>query len=426
MSEEVKNIRLSKAAREFNVGTSTIVEFLAKKGQNIDPSPNTKLTEEQYALVVKEYQGEKEVKKNADQLGNIAFKGKTITVETTEKPKVVEEEEEIVSIKSNILPKAEVKAEVKEQPKVEVKEEPKAEVKEKKIESKEEPVIKFNVVGKIDLDGGKKAKAQKGDGQPGNTGKKEEKPQPKAEKPAQPAKPVETPKPAQPKPQPKPAQPAQPQAPAQPEKPAQPAPKAEDEDNFIPTKFTKLEGPKIVDKIELPVEYRGKGKPAATSGEDKKDKKKKRKRIGNSPVNPNEIAGADKPKDKGGKPQQGGKQQGQGGKPGKDEKRGKDRFKKGKQPVFEEKPELSDEDIQKQIKETLARLSPLGKSKTSKHRREKRHNIQNELEEERMHEMEEQKILKVTEFVTANELATLMNIPVTKVIATCMSLGMFV
>ena len=103
MSEEVKNIRLSKAAREFNVGTSTIVEFLAKKGMSIDPSPNSKLTEEQYALVVKEYQGEKEVKKNADQLGNIAFKGKTITVETTEKPKVIEEEEDIVSIKSNIL-----------------------------------------------------------------------------------------------------------------------------------------------------------------------------------------------------------------------------------------------------------------------------------------------------------------------------------
>ena len=103
MSEEVKNIRLSKAAREFNVGTSTIVEFLAKKGMSIDPSPNTKLTEEQYALVVKEYQGEKEVKKNADQLGNIAFKGKTITVETTEKPKAIEEEEEIISIKSNIL-----------------------------------------------------------------------------------------------------------------------------------------------------------------------------------------------------------------------------------------------------------------------------------------------------------------------------------
>ena len=435
MSEEVKNIRLSKAAREFNVGTSTIVEFLAKKGMSIDPSPNSKLTPEQYALVVKEYQGEKEVKKNADQLGNIAFKGKTITVETTEKPKVVEEEEEIVSIKSNILStentdkkEKEEKKEItdnrekiiEEKKKIEDKEEKKEEKIEKKKEDKTE-AIKLNVVGKIDLDGGKKAKAQKGDGQPKDAGKKEEKPQlkqPKEEKPAQPVKPE------------KPVQPAQPVKQVQPVQPAQQEQPEDDSDvdvNFIPTKFTKLEGPKILDKIELPVEHKGKGKPVATSGEDKKDKKKKRKRIGNSPVNPNEVAGADKPKDKGGKQQgQGGKPQGQGGKPGKDEKRGKDRFKKGKQPIFEEKPELSDEEIQKQIKETLARLSPLGKSKTSKHRREKRHNIQNELEEERMHEMEEQKVLKVTEFVTANELATMMNIPVTKVIATCMSLGMFV
>ena len=436
MSEEVKNIRLSKAAREFNVGTSTIVEFLAKKGMSIDPSPNTKLTEEQYALVVKEYQGEKEVKKNADQLGNIAFKGKTITVETTEMPKIQEEEEEIISIKSNILPKSEdkkvdsgvkeakdksekIKEEKKEEKKQEKQEEKKEEKKEEKVEEKKDVIeekkeekieaIKLNVVGKIDLDGGKKAKEQKGNGQPGNAGKKEEskpKPQqPKEEKTVQQVKPV-----------------------PQEKKEQQPQPTANtaNDDNFIPTKFKKLEGPKIIDKIELPVEHKGKNKPVATSGEDKKDKKKKRKRIGNGPVNPNEIAGADKPKDKGSKPQQGGKQQGQGGKPGKDEKRGKDRFKKGKQPIFEEKPELSDEEIQKQIKETLARLSPLGKSKTSKHRREKRHNIQNELEEERMHEMEEQKVLKVTEFVTANELATLMNIPVTKVIATCMSLGMFV
>ena len=413
MSEEVKNIRLSKAAREFNVGTSTIVEFLAKKGFNIDPSPNTKLSPDEYALVVKEYQGEKEVKKNADQLGSIAFKGKTITVETTEKPKAVEEEEEIVSIKSNILPKTEVK---EEKPKAEKPKEEKPKVEKPKDDSVKD-AIKLNVVGKIDLDGGKKAKEQKGNGQPGNDGKKEEnapKQQPKEEKPVQPEKPKQQDKPVQPE---KPAQ-------TEKQQPVQPEATADNDDNFIPTKFKKLEGPKIVDKIELPVEHKGKSKqqaPAALG-----DKKKKRKRIGNGPVNPNEIAGADKPKDKGGKPQQGGKPQGQGGKPGKDEKRSKDRFKKGKQPIFEEKPELSDEEIKKQIKETLARLEPMGKSKTSKHRREKRHNIQNELEEERMHEIEEQKVLKVTEFVTANELATLMNIPVTKVIATCMSLGMFV
>ena len=413
MSEEVKNIRLSKAAREFNVGTSTIVEFLAKKGFNIDPSPNTKLSPDEYALVVKEYQGEKEVKKNADQLGSIAFKGKTITVETTEKPKAVEEEEEIVSIKSNILPKTEVK---EEKSKAEKPKEEKPKVEKPKDDSVKD-AIKLNVVGKIDLDSGKKAKEQKGNGQPGNDGKKEEnapKQQPKEEKPVQPEKPKQQDKPVQPE---KPAQ-------TEKQQPVQPEATADNDDNFIPTKFKKLEGPKIVDKIELPVEHKGKSKqqaPAALG-----DKKKKRKRIGNGPVNPNEIAGADKPKDKGGKPQQGGKPQGQGGKPGKDEKRSKDRFKKGKQPIFDEKPELSDEEIKKQIKETLARLEPMGKSKTSKHRREKRHNIQNELEEERMHEMEEQKVLKVTEFVTANELATLMNIPVTKVIATCMSLGMFV
>ena len=443
MSEEIKNIRLSKAAREFNVGTSTIVEFLAKKGYNIDPSPNSKLTPEQYALVVKEYQGEKEVKKNADQLGNISFKGKTITVETTEQPVVVEEEEEVVAIKTNIIQeKDDIEIKEKEKEKKDEAQIEKIEEKTDKEEKKEDEkrvieAIKLNVVGKIDLDDNKKAKEHKGNGQPGNNGKEEEiKVQPKVDKPVKEVKPAQpkqqqkNEKPAQPQ---KPVQPVQPAQPVQPQKPAQPAANADGEINFIPTKFKKLEGPKIIDKIELPTEHKSKGKqPIASSGDEKfsKDKKKKRKRIGNSPVNPNEIAGQDRPKDnnKGGKPQGGGNNQGgkQGGKPGGNEKRQKDRFKKGKHSVIEEKPELTQEEIQKQIKETLARLSPLGKSKTSKHRREKRHNIQNELEEVRMHEMEEQKTLKVTEFVTANELATMMNIPVTKVISTCMSLGMFV
>lgn len=470
MSEEVINIRLSKAAREFNVGTSTIVEFLTKKGYKIDSSPNTKLTAEQYALVVKEYQGEKEVKKNADQLGNIAFKGKTITVENSENP-VVEEEEETVAIKTNILQnkaeakevkenvkeetkvevkkevenkaksevtaeakneaKTEVKPEVKPEIKPEVKSEVKTEVKkevekevvkeaetpkeEVKAESKPEG-IKLNVIGKIDLDGNKKAKEHKGIGQSENEGKKEEKKAPKkiekVEEPAKVEKQVKA------------------EEPAKVAEPAQSETKTESDFNFIPTKVKKLEGPKIIDKIDLPVEHKSKGKPVASSDEKfGKDKKKKRKRIGNSPVNPNEVAGQDKPKDgKGGKPdkgkQQGGKFQDKGDKQDKGEKR-KDHFKKGRQPVIEER-ELTDDEIKNQIKETLARLSPLGKSKTSKHRREKRHNIQNELEEERMHEMEEQKVLRVTEFVTANELATMMNIPVTKVIGTCMSLGIFV
>ncbi|MGN0033118.1 MAG: translation initiation factor IF-2 [Candidatus Limimorpha sp.] len=524
MSEEIINIRLSKAAKEFNVGTSTIVEFLAKKGFNIDPSPNSKLTAEQYALVVKEYQGEKEVKKNADQLGNLTFRGKTITVETTEKQSPIIEEDEVntVSIKTTIIhnkeenePSQKTSTDVKKSP--EIKQEaarPKEEKQQPKVEKPEEPVavkpaepvetpkaekteapavpaaetvkvtqekndvekktdehFKINVVGKIELPETKKAKENRGNGQPINNGKKEESNQQpkhsqhvKPAQTAQPAKkekqeqPVQTAKPAKTEQTNKPAPAAQQQKQPQPTQPAntaattktptQPA-KSDVDINFIPTQFKKLEGPKIIDKIELPTERKSKGKqPIASSGDDKfsKDKKKKRKRIGNSPVNPNEVSGQDKPKNNnkqqnqgGNKPQgQGGnKPQGQGGqtqqgnKPqnsGKnnDNRKNNDRFKKGKQPVIEEKVELTDEEIQKQIKETLARLSPLGKSKTSKHRREKRQNIHNEIEEERMHELEEKKVLKVTEFVTANELATMMNIPVTKVISTCMSLGMFV
>lgn len=526
MSEEIINIRLSKAAKEFNVGTSTIVEFLAKKGFNIDPSPNSKLTAEQYALVVKEYQGEKEVKKNADQLGNLTFKGKTITVETTEKPNTVEEEEaHTISIKTTIIhekeeietpqkaapnvkkpaePKHEpVKpSEEKQQPKEEKKEQPVIEttsepVNTQPVEKNEAPTtpiiepekekivdvaeekktdehIKINVVGKIDLPETKKAKENKGNGQPVNNGKKEDSnqqpKQPQTVKPNNAAQNNKKEKQEQIVPTVKPAKPEQPAKPASSQQQKQPQPakqpeaqktttspatgtnasaeKKDSDINFIPTQFMKLEGPKIIDKIELPAERKPKGKqPIASSGDDKfsKDKKKKRKRIGNAPVNPNEVNGQDRPKNNnkqqnqgGNKPQvQGGnKQQGQGGQPqgNKQQNAGKnnenrknnDRFKKGKQPVIEEKVELTDEEIQKQIKETLARLSPLGKSKTSKHRREKRQNIHNEIEEERLHELEEKKVLKVTEFVTANELATMMNIPVTKVISTCMSLGMFV
>ena len=88
--------------------------------------------------------------------------------------------------------------------------------------------------------------------------------------------------------------------------------------------------------------------------------------------------------------------------------------------------EISEEDIQRQIKETMQRLEPLGKTKAAKRRREKRQHIQEEHLEQERQELEQQKILKVTEFITANELATLMNIPVTQIISTCMSVGLFV
>ena len=95
MSEETNfSIRLSKAAKEFNVGKDTIVEFLAKKGFQVDPSPNTKLTADMYALLVKEYQGEKDVKNEAMKLGNLSYKGGSVSVDSAlQSPKTVDEED---------------------------------------------------------------------------------------------------------------------------------------------------------------------------------------------------------------------------------------------------------------------------------------------------------------------------------------------
>ena len=502
MSEDLKNnIRLSKAAKEFNIGMSTIIEFLGKKGYQLDSSPNTKLNGEMYALLVKEYQGEKEVKKNADQLGDFSYKGKSITVEsvknddskddfedeevtiringsiTEDKPKkapvekAVEKKEEKPQeeVKAKVEPKVEAPKEEVVTPKAEVKEvkpaetiveaAPKAEVKEvaaepkKETEVTEKPVaaepkkdintnnsdkknnsgIHINVVGKIPLED-KKSKDKK-DNKQKNSDNRQQTTDNRPQQQVKPAVQAQAQAQVQSQSQNQGQNQVQAQTQGQEQKPV----------NFIRTEVKKLEGPKILDKIELPTERKPKAKqPVASSGDDSKgfgkDKKKKRKRIGaegsvansegnnNNANNNNNNKGGNNNANKNNNNNN--NKQG-GAKPNDDKRNDKrnnknDKFKKPVKPVVEEKVELSDEEIQKQIKETLARLSPLGKSKTSKHRREKRHNIANELEEERLQEMEDKKILKVTEFVTANELANMMNIPVTKVISTCMSLGVFV
>ena len=501
MSEDLKNnIRLSKAAKEFNISPAMIVEFLGKKGHKVESSPNTKLNGEMYALLVKEYQGEKEVKKNADQLGDFSYKGKSISIDSArkneeasndfeeeevtirfngsmsddkqkkaqaEKPVEKKEEKPQEEVKAKVEPKTEAKVETKAEevvaPKEEVKEAktaetiveaPKAaEVKEaaaepkKEIEVAEKTVVSepkkeintnsdkknnsgihINVVGKIPLED-KKSKDKRDNKQQSTVNRQQTTDNRQVAKPAVPS---QTQNQTQTQAQVQVQTQTQTQTQGQEQKPV----------NFIPTQVKKLEGPKILDKIELPSERKPKAKqPVASSGDDNKgfgkDKKKKRKRIGtegsvansegNNSNNANNNNKGNNNVNKNNNANNNNKQG--GGKPGdnrNNDKRKNDKFKKPVKPVVEEKVELSDEEIQKQIKETLARLSPLGKSKTSKHRREKRHNIANEMEEERLHEMEEKKILKVTEFVTANELANMMNIPVTKVISTCMSLGVFV
>ena len=174
MSEETNfTIRLSKAVKEFNVGRDTIVEFLAKKGFQVENTPNTKLTADMYALLVKEYQGEKEVKNEAMKLGNLSYKGGSVSVDSAlQSPKTVDEEDhDEVIIRTNTIssptkktakPAAEPEKVVakeeapKETPK-EVEPETKAPEKvepEKKPETKEETSsgISLNIVGKIDLE----------------------------------------------------------------------------------------------------------------------------------------------------------------------------------------------------------------------------------------------------------------------------------
>lgn len=452
MSEgSVTSTRLSKAAREFNIATSTIVEFLMKKGFQVDPNPNSRISPEMYALLLKEFQSEKQVKEEAQKIGIDHAGRKTITADEVVKRTVDEEDDfdtdeliiknvtnqyvDLKTIRPTEKPEAEkpvavpdvkpVPADVVTPVEKPVDEKPESFVAKEVVsadpvvaESKVKPDAaiaspvseesqdiqpervdgELRIIGKIDLDSinqrtkpDRKSKAQKQkEAEEKRLAQKEHK-NVKAQEPAKPVtlEPVKAEEPPK-------TEKVPPTAPVQqtPERAV----------NFLPTEVRKLEGPKILDKIELPVERKGKPKPVASSTDDKlsaSQKKKKRKRIRNK---------AQETDDKARTP----------------DKAPLHKSKASQQPRREEKPELTEEDIQRQIKETLARLSPLGKSKTSKHRRQKRESVSHHMQEEMARMEQDRSKLKVTEFVTANELATMMNVPVNKVIATCMSLGMFV
>jgi len=477
-----KPIRLSKAAREFNVGISTIVEYLAKKGVDISSSPNTKLEPDMYQLLENEFAAQKSVKEEALKIG-IEFKDhRTISIEDQVKSEGDDESDDMddeVFITDTSISKKEAKEKTAEkesedneeqektvpaeektvaEPKVieEVKaaEEkastPKPDVDDKKDEKKpadkvvseekvestpekaevskeedakdepahtdEEDKSTLKVLDTIDLDSiNQKTKPTKKSA----AEKKKEREQKKLEEQAKKeASTLEKKK-------------ADENAKAQAEKlkketaekaeakAADTAAKAEAEkkekekepgkDNFIKTKFQKLTGPTIVDKIDLPVE---KKKPVASSKDPVSADKRKKRRKRISPSSSSQV-----------KTDQKQQQQQRKAKPGDDRgQRGKTR--KGKKERT--RPEISDEDVQKQIKETLAKLTGGGKSKAVKHRRDKRQTASQQRQKEIEQQELDKHVLKVTEFVTANELASMMDVQVTEVISTCMSLGMFV
>ena len=408
------SFRLNKVAKDFNVGVQTLVEYLAKKGHQVEPSPNTKISEEQYELLATAFQGERKVKEEADKI-ELMTSGANRIVEISDKPQAEVEPEEVI-IKNYSAPKS---AGTAPEPEPVQDEEPlpvEEPVQKKKevavVEEKEEATVPepaqqetsadaspFKVVDKIDLSAinqrmrpDKKKKAKKGE-------KKEE------------PKPEPAPKAAKPKPEPKPEPLPEPEPEPEPvkvEAPAKPEPE------FIETQYQKLEGPKVLDKIDL--------SQFSKDGADTPGSKRKRKHTKKEAVSAQEVKkiGAEVAK-KENKEREKAKKESQKNAAKQDVAGKKKKKKEEKKPV-----EIDDNEIEKQIRDTLARLSPMGKSKTSKHNREKRQKVHAQMEEELQHEMEQQNVLQVTEFVTANELATMMNVPVTKIIATCMSVGIFV
>lgn len=457
MEEAGKGIRLSKAAKELNVGLQHIVDYLHKKGIPIDSNPNTKLTPEIFAVLQKEYQSDIKVKEEAQKIGLDSSPRETISIDdkfTVKKEKEQEEEPEELYIRKTHLdfekpkpekgkkiskpaePEPEKEELIKEEVPVSVEEtvtqeivpepvvvppvisealeEPAPEVKETPDAEPiitEEPIEETGpkILGKIDLDnlfpkvkGGKK-------------GKGAEKPKPEEPEPVTPViekeeETIELPKETEPIIQDldeKIEEDIEIKETAPEEENLVEEEEIEEKiiepvrnPNFIRTQTPKLEGPVILGKIELPVEK----KPIASSSDDKlKSKKKKRKRIKKQV-----IAVEQEPAEQ---------------RDTRIKKVSKDRRSSAKEPI---KAELSDEDIQKQIKETLARLSGTGKSKASKYRRAKRDQVSQHLIEEQAKLEEDKRIIKCTEFVTANELALMMNVQVTDVISTCMSLGLMV
>jgi len=457
MSDD-KPIILFKAVKELNVGIATAVEFLEKKGFSVENKPTTKLSRDMYNALLKEFQGDKIVKEEANQIviGKIRRDEPEVAEKAVEAPrKNVEFENEGILIKNlnTYSPPAEkAKEEVPAKPAVEQKAEDKAE---------EGALPGVKIVGKINLDDlNSKTRPVKKEESPvvepvapvvqeaPKEVQKEEAPveKPAAEpvKPVAEEKPVEISKPAEEQKVAEPVKPVEvpvakaPEPVAPRETPAAPKP---EETEVIKARSVKLSGPNIIGKITLPVTPERKSQPIASSGDsaDAKRKRKRKKTPGGHPGQP------------GTQPQAGGQQQaGQaGGQPGQQRtpptftnrpdfrnntnntaNRPNFRNNKPGAPAGGPKEEPTEKEIQDQIKATLARLSGAGKSgkfaQRAKLRRQKRDDVAMSADEAAMEQELQSKVLKVTEFVTANELAAMMDEPVTKIIATCMSLGMFV
>ena len=405
-----RKLRLIQVAKEFNVGLNTITDFLHKKGIKSDGAPNTQVDAETYAVLEKEFGGNRPATAARDSIRErIAQKQTTITIEGSKKPE--REEEKEVVIKSNVI---NVRDEI-QQPKF---------------------------LGKIDLDA--KPKAASAPAPKAEAAAPAETKRPETPKP-EPAKPAEAPEAEKPQPEPQPVEKAaekpaekpaekavEKAAPAAERQPAaEPAaPKAEEskpeapKDNVFRPEIVPLAGPQVLGTMDVSGFVPG--------------GKHKRKRLSKEKVDVTKAQKGSGQSGQGG--QNRGGQNGQGGQGGPNRgaqgPRGmqnqprpgegrRNKNKKNNQPVI--RPEVSDEEVSKQIKDTLARLTAKGAKNTgAKHRRDKREAAAERMNEEMERSVQERSTLKVTEFVTVSELATMMDVSPTEVITACMNLGLMV
>jgi len=416
--------KISKIARELNVGVSTAVEFLRKKGVVVDDNPNARIADEAVDMLYTEYAGDKQARarvdaasarrddlreaRKAEKAAAKAEKAAAKIEKAAEKPalKVLGKVE--LDSKGNVVPPAKPKP----TPAPEVVKTPEAVSPAKPEEKKVAPATAEEV----------KSPEVKPAAAPGP------KPEPTTTGPKPKTKSESAPKP---EPKPKPA--------------AAPAPKdsevkiltpeRKDSEVFRPTPSVQAPQFKVVGSIDLsainsstrPRKHGGKGRGAATAqGQSSGSSRRKRNRIGKEKVDVEKTAA--QPGFEGSRPKaknQGGASGASGADRHRQGQEGKSKRSRG-QKAAPKPVQLTDEEVQKQVKETLARLTNKSTKKSVKYRREKREEVHNRMEREAEREAAQSKVIKITEFVTVNDLANLMEVPVTKIIGTCMSLGLMV
>ena len=407
------SIRLNKVIKEFNVGLQTVVDFLAKKGHKVNASPSEKIDDAQYELLRKEFGSDKDLKNEAEKLFQDRQKEKE--KEKAQKKAAAAAEMIETTVPEELRPKVVVKGTVDLNPKPAPAPAPAPAEQEEPVSA---PATPEPTPAPEPEPAPEPAPAPAPEAETVATGES------KAESDAAPA----------------PAKPAE--GKKHKEKPSveERAKAIGEEQDGVFKLHTKVEvtGPKVLGTIDLSSLNQNTRPKKKTKEERRKEReeknrqaagtngqngeKRKRNRIGKEKVDVN--AAANQPQ--GGNGRRGNNQGGnaQGGNAQGGSKRQKERNRKAQAAI---KPEVSDEDVAKQVKETLARLTSKTKaSKGAKYRKEKREQARAQQEEQMLEAKAESKVLKLTEFVTANELATMMDVPVTKVIGTCMSIGIMV